>query len=86
MVPVPLPGAPQLFFPLAPQVSATDERAVANVTKIADFLLGGQAERLAGSTDPMEGVKLAQELAPFLPAVAWEILPEVWHDRAVAAV
>lgn len=77
MIPIPLPGVSRTMYPLAPEVSPKDEKAVANVTKIADFLLGGQAQRLAGSADPLEGVRLAQELAPFLPAVASEILPQV---------
>lgn len=78
-MPLPLPGTQRLYYPLAPEVTHKDEKAVANVMKIANFLLGGQAAQVAGSTDPLEGVKLAQELAPFLPAVAYEILPEVCH-------
>lgn len=81
MIPVVLPGVGRTMYPLAPAVSPQDEKAVQNVAKIADFLLGGQAQRLAGSADPMEGVRLAQELAPFLPAVASEILPEVGPSR-----
>ena len=77
VVPLPLPGSQRLLYPLAPEVTATDKLAVANVVKVADFLLGGQAARLAGSPEPLEGVRLARELAPFLPAVAYEILPEV---------
>ncbi|KAK9787007.1 hypothetical protein WJX73_009983 [Symbiochloris irregularis] len=77
MIPIVLPGVGRTMYPLAPEVSAKDEKAVQNVAKIADFLLGGQAQRFAGSADPMEGLRLAQELAPFLPAVASEILPEV---------
>ena len=77
VVPVPFPGSQRLLYPLAPEVTQADELAVANVVKVADFLLGGQAARLAGTPDPREGVKLLQEMAPFLPALAYEILPEV---------
>ena len=77
LVPLPLPGSQRLLFPLAPEVTAADELAVANMVKVADFLLGGQAARLAGSGSPAASLKLAQELGPFLPALAYEILPQV---------
>lgn len=72
MVPILLPGA-RPFVPLVPSVSDEDRKVVANVTKIANFLAGGDASRLLQAADP----RMAQELLPFLPAVANEILPEL---------
>lgn len=75
LVPVLLPGA-KPFVPLAPVVTEEDRKVVANITKIVAFLLGGDASRLASmSVDP----RVAAELAPFLPTLATEILPDLFE-------
>ena len=52
-------------LPLAPELSPEDRRSVDNVTVIMEFLLG------SSSTDVMP------EVAPLLPQVAAQMLPEI---------
>ncbi|PNW83922.1 hypothetical protein CHLRE_04g215400v5 [Chlamydomonas reinhardtii] len=76
VVPVLLPGAPRTFLPLAPSLTEEDRRVVENVTKIAAFLSrgsGGLQQGLAGS----DGLAVAGELLPVMPAVATEIVPQL---------
>lgn len=75
LVPILVPGAKPLV-PLSPSVTEEDRRLVDNVTKIVSFLVGGAGgdpKRIANIGDP----RIAAELAPFLPAVATEVLPEL---------
>ena len=71
----PVPSVPcRLFLPLAPPLSGDDRRVVDNVAKIANFLAGGSAARaLSGSLD----ARALQELAPLLPGVASQVVPEL---------
>ncbi|KAG2426596.1 hypothetical protein HXX76_012912 [Chlamydomonas incerta] len=76
VVPVLLPGAPRAFLPLAPSLTEEDRRVVENVTKIAAFLgrggPGGLQQGLAS-----DGLAVAGELLPVMPAVATEIVPQL---------
>lgn len=59
---------------------------MANVTKVADFLVGDEAARLAGTPDPQETAQLLREMAPYLPALAYEILPGVSSPTAASVM
>lgn len=73
-VPVVIPGANRLFLQVAPPLSDEDRRVVDNVSKLVNFLSGGSAARaLSGRLDP----RALQELAPLLPGVATQVLPEL---------
>ena len=68
------PPRSRLFLPLAPPLSDDERRVVENVGKLANFLSGGSTARaLTGRLDP---VALA-EIAPLLPNVAGQVVPEV---------
>jgi aarF domain-containing kinase len=69
MVPVFLPFAKRASIPLAPGVSAEDEKQVEAVAKLMDFLAGGSTRSL------LEGQ--GGELLSLLPQVARQIVPEV---------
>lgn len=53
--------------PLAPELSEEDKRAVQNVAVIVEFLVGSR-------TDSSETL---QQVAPLLPEVAAQMLPEI---------
>lgn len=79
----PLPSLPtrprRLFLQLAPPLSEDDRRVVENVSKLANFLSGGSAARtLSGRLD----VRTLQELAPLLPDVATQVVPELTRRLA----
>ena len=62
------------FIPLSPELDAEDRKVMENVTKLGNFLTGGDAAGLiGGSSDP----QVMREMLPFLPNVATEIAPEV---------
>lgn len=73
MVPIPLPFASKPLVPLAPVVSDEDRQVIANISKIMDFLLGGNASRMLSSGSP----QLLRGLAPVLPNVAEEVIPDL---------
>ena len=52
-------------LPLAPELSAEDRRSVDNVTVIMEFLLGSSS------------ANVMPEVAPLLPQVAAQMLPEI---------
>lgn len=67
------------FVPLTPDLDAEDRKVMENVTKLGNFLTGGDAAGLiGGSSDP----RVMQEMLPFLPNVATEIAPEVLRRLA----
>lgn len=77
-VPLFLPGDIK-FVPLAPDLDAEDRKVMENVTKLGNFLTGGDAAGLiGGSSDP----QVMREMLPFLPNVATEIAPEVLRRLA----
>ena len=47
-----LPGSARQFLPLDPDFTADDQKVIDNVTKIANFLAGGNASMLFSGTDP----------------------------------
>ena len=64
------------FVPLTPDLDAEDKKVMENVTKLGNFLTGGDAAGLiGGSSDP----QVVREMLPFLPNVATEIAPEVFR-------
>jgi len=72
-VPLLLPGNLK-FIPLTPDLDPEDRKVMENVTKLGNFLTGGDAAGLIGqSSDP----QVMREMLPFLPNVATEIAPEV---------
>lgn len=70
MVPLLLPGLARGLIPLAPELTAEDKAVVENIAKIANFLAGGSFAR---SVNPAA----LQELLPYMPGLATEILPEL---------
>ena len=67
------------FVPLTPDLDAEDRKVMENVTKLGNFLTGGDAAGLiGGSSDP----QVMREMLPFLPNVATEIAPEVLRRLA----
>lgn len=77
-IPLLLPGDLK-FVPLAPDLDAEDRKVMDNVTKLGNFLTGGDAAGLiGGSPDP----RVMREMLPFLPNVATEIAPEVLRRLA----
>ncbi|KAG2432690.1 hypothetical protein HYH02_006675 [Chlamydomonas schloesseri] len=77
MVPVLLPGASRAFLPLTPSLTEEDRRVVENVTKIAAFLGRGSGGGLATGLAGSDGLAVAGELLPVMPAVATEIVPQL---------
>eukprot|EP00898_Chlorokybus_atmophyticus_P004347 jgi/Chlat1/4913/Chrsp31S04834 len=88
-VPVLVPGAVR-GFKLAPDLSVDDRQVVDNVVKMFTFLAGGSSSAGAVGSGPLgafpspvslflpgEQSAAFRQLAPLLPAVAMEILPEV---------
>lgn len=61
-------------MPLAPPLSEDDRRVVEAVAKVANFLAGGSVGRALGG-----GADLAtlRQLAPLVPGVATEVVPEL---------
>ena len=53
-VPLLLPGVPFLV-PLAPRLTSDDRKAIDNVSKMAAFLMGGDASRPFASANPING-------------------------------
>lgn len=74
--PPPPPGC-RLFLPVAPPLSEDDRRVVDNVAKIANFLAGGSAARALGLAGGVPDARAAAELAPLLPEVATQVVPEL---------
>lgn len=73
MLPVMLPFATRPLLPLAPEISDEDKLVIANIRKVLDFLLGGDSERIFNAGAP----QVLQGLAPVLPGIAGEVVPEV---------
>lgn len=72
--PPPTTPAIRLFLPVAPPLTDDDRRVVENVSKLVNFLSGGSAARaLSGRLDP----RALAELAPLLPGVATQVVPEL---------
>lgn len=81
VLPVLVPGASRLFFPVAPPLSSDDRRVVDNVARIVNFLAGGSAARTLSAGGGPDSRVLA-ELAPLLPEVATQIVPELTRRLA----
>ena len=73
-VPVPLPGAIN-SLQLVPEVSEEDRKQVENVTKMVQFLVAGGSSG-GNSSGTLTQEQLA-EIAPLLPRVASQVLPEL---------
>lgn len=72
LIPVAMPGAARRLIPLSPMLDDEDEAVVQNVAKVLNFLAGGNAAGVVyGFVSPS-----GQELLPYLPGVATEVLPE----------
>ena len=72
-IPLVLPGDVK-FISLTPDLDPEDRMVMENVTKLGNWLTGGDAAGLiGGSSDP----QVMREMLPFLPNVATEIAPEV---------
>ncbi|KAL4452695.1 hypothetical protein ABPG75_008357 [Micractinium tetrahymenae] len=76
-LPVLIPGANRLFLPVAPPLSEDDRRVVDNVAKIANFLAGGSAARALSLAGGAPDARAVAELAPLLPEVATQVVPEL---------
>lgn len=64
-VPVFLPFAKRSAVPLAPEVSAADEKLVYNVSRMLEFLLDGKGGIDAMLRDP----RSLAELRPYMPII-----------------
>jgi aarF domain-containing kinase len=75
-VPILLPGAVRPLA-LAPYISDEDRLVIANTTKLVNFLSGSGGG--GGAAGPMtaESARLLLSLAPLMPAVAQQIVPEL---------
>ena len=64
---------------MAPPLSDEDRRVVENVAKIVNFLTGGSAARAlgGGGGGAADSARVLQELAPLLPEVATQVVPEL---------
>lgn len=62
---------------MAPPLSEDDRRVVDNVAKIANFLTGGSAARALSLAGGAPDVRAVVELAPLLPEVATQVVPEL---------
>lgn len=83
-IPVFLPGFPS-FIPLSPKMTSEDKATLASTTKLLNFLLRGTRSdqinfqdfaNFSGASARLNSRAL-NEISPFLPAVATEIMPEL---------
>lgn len=81
MVPFLVPFARSPLVPLAPKVTEEDRLVIENIKKIVAFLLGGSVNNLSGGNS----VQAISELAPILPTVTQEVIPEI-SQRLVSRI